>query len=151
MWQEVVPSNLYQLKVQKQGGWQCQETGELIGNPMLISMGNLYLSESQLLMGRPDYSTTSFQQNGHLAKLSLPQYNSEVKSSWVLELRVWFGRGVLMIYRAARHILLLFLIRRDDNHPMNSKPRKHRTWHTVIARNFQDLLQNKKLQLLKHT
>lgn len=76
MWEGLDLFNLYTSKAQELIGWQCQETGVLIGNPMPISIPNLCPSGSPLLMEKPNCSKTSCHQIGLLAKPSPALYNS---------------------------------------------------------------------------
>jgi hypothetical protein len=76
MWEGLDLFNLHTSKAQELVGWQCQETGVLIGNPIPISMPNLCPSGSPLLMEKPNCSKTSCHQIGLLAKPSLALYNS---------------------------------------------------------------------------
>jgi hypothetical protein len=110
MWLELDPFNLCPLKAQKQAGWQCQETGGLIGNLMLISMANLCPLRSQLLMDRLDSLQTLFQQIGGLARLSKAQYSSKlIISSFRVQPLNWLRRAYNFT-RAARHNFFFFLM-----------------------------------------
>lgn len=99
MWQGLDLFNLCTSKAQELIGWQCQEIGELIGNPMPILMANLYLSRSSLLMEKSNCSRTLCHPIGRLAKPSPAVYNSKLKA--ISGFRVLgmesIGRGVLNI------------------------------------------------------
>lgn len=103
MWQGLDLFNLCTSKAQELIGWQCQEIGELIGNPMPILMANLYLSRSSPLMEKSNCSRTLCHPIGRLAKPSPVVYNSKLKA--ILGFRVLglesIGRGVLIFYSSS--------------------------------------------------
>ena len=110
MWLELDPFNLCQLKAQIQAGWQCQETGGLIGNLMLISMANLCPLRSQLPMDRLDSSQTLLLQIGGLARLSKAQYSSKLTSSSFRVQPLNWLRRACHFTRAARRKFFFFLM-----------------------------------------
>ena len=112
MWLGLDRFNLCRSKARRLIGCPCQGIGEQTGNPIPISMANLWALGSRQRMEWPKCFKTLCHQIGPLAKPSLARFSSKLK---YLRLRVQgfefqWQRRACYFGEAARHFFFAFIL-----------------------------------------